>query len=315
MYRRIYLFTICSLLVCISCKNKDADRKETASLPSLTVGVMSSMDYLPLAVAEREGYFKAEGLDLKIQPFFAANDRDAAFQSGNVDGVVIDYTGAILQKAGGVDLKLVSKCDAPFYIVAGKNSGINSLAELKGKQVAVSQNTVIDYCVDMALKSVNLTSGDIKKIEINKIPLRFEMLVNNKVDATGLPNPFALMAQAEGGKILVGNDSLKFSITGIMFKQEAIDKKSESIKKMYIAYNKGVDYIKSHTVNDIADILKKDLRFPDAIIAHTSLPDYTHAKAPSDIDIQMVSRWLANRGLIKAGFDQSSLVDRQILGN
>ncbi len=119
-------------------------------------------------------------------------------------------------------MKLVSKCDAPFYIIAAKESGINDLSGLKGKQVAVSQNTVIDYCVDMALKSVNLTEKDIRKVEINKIPIRYEMLVNNKTDATGLPNPLALRAEKEGCKILTSNDDLKFAITGIMFKEEAI---------------------------------------------------------------------------------------------
>lgn len=274
---------------------------------------MTSMDYLPLAVAEREGYFKEVGVDIKLQPFFSANERDAAFQSGNVDGVVIDYTGAILQKSGGIPLKLVSKCDAPFYIVASKNSGINTVEDIKNKQVAISQNTVIDYCVDMALASVGLTDKDIKKVEINKIPLRYEMIVSNKTDATGLPNPFALMAEKEGGKIIISNDSLKFAITGIMFKEDAIATKSESIKKMYIAYNKGVDYLKSHTITDIADILKKGLRFPEDIIPSTQLPNYTHATAPSEADIQQVADWLVGRKLISSDFDKKTLIADQLL--
>lgn len=305
------LLTIC-LIVGASCKNNNQQKQNTIT-PPLTIGVMPSMDYLPLVVAQREGYFEQEGIDITLQTFFSANERDAAFQSGNVDGVVIDYTGAVLQRSGGLALKLVSKCDAPFYIVSSKNSGINNVADLKGKQVAVSQNTVIDYCIDMALKSANMNSDDIKKIEINKIPIRYEMLVNNKIDATGLPNPFALMAENEGGKILIGNDSLKFAITGIMFKEESINTKQESIRKMYRAYNKGVDYLKSHTVTDIADILKKDLRFPDAVLSKVVIPEYTHATVPSDADIQQVVDWLAERGLVKPDFNKSDLIERNII--
>ncbi|NDW09568.1 ABC transporter substrate-binding protein [Dysgonomonas sp. 520] len=309
MRKLIFIFLLGALFV-QSCKNNTA--KDSTS-QSVSIGVMSSMDYLPLAIAEREGYFKEEGIDVKIEKFYSANERDAAFQSGNIDGTVIDYTGAVLQKAGGIPLKLVSKCDAPFYIVASKESGINDLSGLRGKQVAVSQNTVIDYCVDMALKSVGLTGKDIKKVEINKIPVRYEMLVNNKIDATGLPNPIALKAENEGGKILVSNDSLKFAITGIMFKEEALTDKAESIKKMYKAYNKGVDYILAHNVNDYADILKKDLGFTDDILPRLQMPVYTKAVMPSDQDIQSVVDWLVDRGLVKPDFDKSLLIDNQIL--
>lgn len=301
-----YIPLILVLLLLFSGCNDKKLQNETLSL-----GVMSSMDYLPLAVAQREGYFEKEGLNIKIQKFYSANERDAAFQSGNVDGVVIDYTGAVLQKAGGIDLKLTSKCDAPFYVVA--NNSIDSLPQLKSKKVAVSQNTVIDYCVDMALKSVGLTASDIDKVEINKIPLRFEMLQNNKIDATGLPNPFALMAEKEGSKIISSNAKLGLSITGIIFSGKAIESKSDMISKMYSAYNQGVDYLKTHPIEDVKDILIKDLGFREDIIANTILPDYTKAAMPTDKDIQSVIDWLSERKLIDASFDKNPLLDNQFI--
>lgn len=301
-----YISFVFALLFLFSgCSDKKSQNE------TLNLGVMSSMDYLPLAVAQREGYFEKEELNIKIQKFYSANERDAAFQSGNVDGVVIDYTGAILQKAGGVNLKLTSKCDAPFYVVT--NASIDSLSQLKGKKVAVSQNTVIDYCVDMALKSAGLTASDIEKIEINKIPLRFEMLQNNKIDATGLPNPFALMAEKEGSKIISSNAELGLSITGIIFSGKAIESKPEMISKMYSAYNQGVEYLKSHPIEDIKDILIKDLGFREDIVTNTILPDYTKAEIPTDKDIQSVIDWLAKRNIIEASFDKNSILDNQFI--
>ncbi len=96
-----FISILCTIVLLTSCAGKTSDNKQDAkeNNQQLTIGVMSSMDYLPLAVAEREGYFKQEGIDVKIEKFYSANERDAAFQSGNIDGTVIDYTGAILQKA------------------------------------------------------------------------------------------------------------------------------------------------------------------------------------------------------------------------
>ncbi|MFV0536497.1 MAG: ABC transporter substrate-binding protein [Dysgonomonas sp.] len=311
--RYITIFTVLSAIILLSScsSNKKQDSKE---IPAITIGVMPSMDYLPLAVAQREGYFDKQGVKVNIEKFLSANQRDIAFQSGTVDGGVTDYTSAALLKAGGFDMKLTSKCQAPFYIVASAQSSVNSLSELKGKKVAVSQNTVIDFCVDMALASVGLSPSDVEKIEINKIPDRFEMLRNNKIDATGLPNPFALIAASEGGKLLVSMDSLKYTVTGIVFSQSVIEAKSDAIKRMYAAYNDGVVYLNSHTVADIKDILVKDLKFPEPVAERVTLPKYINAQPVliNDKDIQAVITWLSDKKLLNESFKVEDLINNQL---
>ena len=311
--RYITIFAVLSAIILFSACSSNK-KQESKEVPAITIGVMPSMDYLPLAVAQREGYFEKHEVKVNIEKFLSANQRDIAFQSGTVDGGVTDYTSAALLKAGGFDMKLTSKCQAPFYIVASAQSGINNLSELKGKKIAVSQNTVIDFCVDMALTNAGLTANDVEKIEINKIPDRFEMLRNNKIDATGLPNPFALIAASEGGKLLVSMDSLKYTVTGIVFSQSAMDTKGEAIKKMYAAYNDGVAYLNSHTVADVKDILVKDLKFPEPVAEKVTLPKYTNAQPVlvNDKDIQAVITWLSDKKLINDSFKVEDLINDQL---
>lgn len=305
----IVLALIGLILLLPACSGEE----DKAASNELIVGVMPSMDYLPLAVALRENYFETLGLNLKIIKFYSANERDAAFQSGNVDGVVIDYTGAVLQKNGGVDLALTSRCDAPFYVMAGPQSGIDSLSGLKGASIAVSQNTVIDYCVDMALNSVGLGAGDVEKVEINKIPVRFEMLMGGKIDATGLPNPLADLARAGGGKVLGSNADLGLSITGIMFSGKAMREKGELIKKMYRGYDHGVDYLADHGAKDVEDILVNDMAFKPEIVPQTTLPQYGRTAVPPAEHLQSVTDWLAGRGLVDQNLDVKSLVNTDFL--
>lgn len=302
-------FILLGIIILISSCSSNKKKEE-----SITFGVMSSMDYLPLAVAEREGYFTKHGIIVKIQKFLSANERDAAIQSGVVDGTVTDYTSAALVNAAGFKLKLTSKCQAPFYIVAGSESGVNNLSELKGKKIAVSQNTVIDFCVDMALQSVGLNQNDVQKIEVNKIPLRLEMMRNNKIDATGLPNPFALIAKNDNCKLIASMDSLGYTVTGMAFTEKAIENKSENIKKMYAAYNDGAEYLRTHSIEDIRDILTKDLGFPQALIEQVKIPAYTEAKplTISDSDLQAVIKWLTDRKLIDNSFNINELIDSNL---
>ena len=309
-YILFILLSVFALLSCNSGKKQNVEEVET-----LTIGVMPSMDYLPLAVAQREGYFEKHGVDIKLQKFVSANERDMAFQSAVVDGGVTDYTSAALLTNGGFDMKLTSKCQAPFYIVASKESGITDLQQLKGKRIAVSQNTVIDFCVDMALANVGLSDKDVEKIEINKIPARFEMLRNGKIDATGLPNPFALIAQGDGCRQLVSMDSLGYTVTGLVFSQKTIDEKADAIRKMYAAYNDGVAYLNSHSVADISDILVKEMNFPEAVVSQVNLPQYHNAEAvaSTDKDITAMVGWLSAKKLLKTDFDASKLVDDTLI--
>jgi NitT/TauT family transport system substrate-binding protein len=296
------------LLLILSCA-----RRQRAD--SLVLGVMPSMDYLPLAVAVEKGYAAELGLELTIRKFYSAGERDAAFQSGVIDGTVIDYTGAILQSAGGIDLKLISACDAPFYIVAGKNSGITALSELKGKKIAVSQNTVIDYCVDRALAYAGLSPSDAEKAEVGRIPLRFELLQNGKIDATGLPEPFASKAENAGGIILTSNAELGFAITGIMFTGKAVKEKRKLIQLMYKAYDMGAEYIRTHGAEDIRDVLIKEMGFAEDDLKDVLIPVVSDAKRPSPKDLADVYEWLVSRGAVDGGFDPGVLLDAELLGD
>jgi NitT/TauT family transport system substrate-binding protein len=271
------------------------------------------MDYLPLAVALQEGYTETLGLNLEIRQFYAATERDAAFQSANVDGTVIDYTGALLQKAGGIDLKLASRCSAPFYIIAGKNSGVKTLRDLKGKKVSVSQNTVIDFCVDMALGSAGLSGTDVEKIEINRIPVRFEMLSSGSIDATALPDPLATSALMSGHTLLTTNIEQGFAITGIMFTGEAAANKKDLIRKMYQAWDMGVDYINSHGPEDMAPILIESFGFTQESAQYATLNIYTKAAPPDMADINLTANWLRERGLTDNNFDPASAVDTELV--
>ncbi len=308
MMKKQLLFLLVIISILSSCK-QSAPKEE---IGILTVGAMSSLDFVPIAVAKKMHFFEQNGVNVTIEKFYSANERDAAFQSGSIDGTVIDYTGAILQAAGGVQLQLTSACNAPFAIVAAPGSDIKTMNDLKGKKIAVSRNTVIDFCIDMALKSTNLTETDIEKVEINKIPLRLEMLMKGEIQATALPDPFLTIALSKGCPVLENMQNLGYQVTGIMFGKKAIEEKSKEIQAFYTAYNQGVDYIKTHSVDDIKELLINEVGFPEELLSQVKLPEYTHAQLPTDKDIQTTVDWLKQKNLIPADYSPK-ILDSQFI--
>lgn len=282
--------------------------KTTISESHLNIGVMSSMDYFPLAVAQDNGLFEQEGVKVTIHKFYSANERDAAFQSGSLDGTILDYTGAAIQRSGGVELKVVSQCDGAFVLVAGKDSNINNIKDLNGKRLAVSRNTIIDFCTDLVLQEANLTPNDVDKVEINKIPLRLEMLRNGKVDATMLPDPFATIALQDNNINIVDIQEMDVHITGIAFHEEMIEQKKKAIESFYRAYNEAVAFINSQSASHFYPLLISEIGVPADIVSKIKLPNYSPAQVPEDADLKKVEQWLKSKSLVTSDFEINSLI-------
>ncbi|MDR0371049.1 MAG: ABC transporter substrate-binding protein [Prevotellaceae bacterium] len=299
------LFFVLSVFVIVfsACGDRQAQS-------GLTIGVMSSTDLLPYAIARKKGFFDRHGVNVTIQKFYSANDRDAAFQSNSIDGTIIDLTGAIIQQANGIDLVVTSKEYGVFHILTNDTT-IHSMSGLKGKELASSKNTVIDFVIDMALKSEGLSAKDIHRQEVNKIPVRLEMLRNHKTAATGLPEPFISIALKDGMRSIATVEELGYNVTCMVFHRNIANKKESQLKAMYAAYNEAVDYIRTHDRSDFYDILIEDLGTPEDLTEKILLPDYQKYSLPTEKDTEAVIKWLREAGLIPANYTAAQL-NRQL---
>lgn len=305
------LLLLASLL--LACTNKGNKASDSDNNTQLNIGVMSSMDYFPIAVAKEKGFFEQEGVSVTINKFYSANERDAAFQSRNLDGTILDYTGAAIQRAGGIDLKLTSQCNGSFVLVAAKESEINSVYDLKGKRLAVSRNTVIDFCTDWVLQEANIALSDVNKVEINKIPLRLEMLRNGRIDATMLPDPFVTIALEGGNRKVIDIKDMDLRVTGIVFHDDVIAEKEAAIKSFYRAYNLAIELINTQPSSSFEDLLIAEIGVPAELVSKIELPTFTKAQLPQEKDLQKVELWLKEKELVTADFDISTLIAATLL--
>jgi NitT/TauT family transport system substrate-binding protein len=86
--------------------------------PKLQIGVggKSLFYYLPLTIAERQGYFKAEGLDVEVLDFPGGAKALQALIGGSVDVVSGAYEHTISQQAKGQNIEAL--------FLQGKYAGI-----------------------------------------------------------------------------------------------------------------------------------------------------------------------------------------------
>jgi NitT/TauT family transport system substrate-binding protein len=308
----IVFLLICVMTVvlgaCANSKKEDAAPK-SGQLQNITIGLMPDVDSIPFIIAQEKGYFKEEGVAVTLKPFKSAVERDSALQSGNLDGAISDMLAEAFAKDGGFDTVITSLSSGSYKLVVNKDEGITSIKELKGKEVAISKNTIIEYVTDKVMLERGLTPGDINKVVIPQIPTRLEMLQNSKIAAATLPEPMASIAVGNGGKILNSSDQLGINPGVLLFTSKAVNGKEKEIQAMYRAYNKAVAYLSQEPIENYIDLLIAKGGFPEAVKGTLVLPHYKKAAAPSVKDIEDCMQWLQARQLTQKAYSYKELVD------
>ena len=316
MKKNIALLTIVLMLLvlagCASEKKENTAQKQ-GQLQNITIGLMPDVDSIPFIIAQEKGYFKEEGITVTLKPFKSAMERDSALQSGNLDGAISDVLAEAFSKAGGFDTVITALTNGNYKLVANKSETASSIQALKGKDVAVSKNTIIDYVTDKIAAEGGLAANDINKTVIPQIPARLEMLQNNKIAAATLPDPLATVAVKNGGKIISTSEQLGINPGVMLFTSKAVNEKEKEIQAMYRAYNKAVDYLAREPMDSYIDMVIEKAGFPKDVKGALILPKYKKATAPQQKDVDDVIAWMQARQLIQQKYQYTDLVDTRFV--
>ena len=306
----VYLLIVISTISLIGCS-----KQQPATVPAktITIGIMPDVESIPFIIADKNGYFTKEGVQVKIVPFKSAKDRDSALQSGQLDGVITDILAVVFANEGGINLKICSKNDGNIELMAGKVSGINSIADLKGKQIGLSTNTIMEYTTDRMLEAGQVKPEEVKKAAIPQMPTRLEMLQGAKVDAAILPEPLAGLAVKNGARVLNSTDSMKNKAGAIAFTAQSLQDNPAEIKAVFKAYNDAVDYMQKEPLANYVDYIIQTQGFPAEIKDSFKLPQYSKAELPNEAIFNDVVKWLKDKNLIKGSYEYKALVDDQVL--
>lgn len=310
MKKLLFLISVLVMIVfsaagCGNTADKTAGNKE---LQEINIGLMPDIDSVPVIMAQEKGYFAEEGLKVNIQQFKSAMDRDAALQSGNLDGAISDMLAVAFAKSGGFDVKVTAFTNGSYKLIAGKDAEVNSVHDLIGKDVAISKNTIIEYVTDQITAANNMPENSLNKVVIPQIPTRLEMLQNGKLAAATLPEPMGSIAIYNGCKYITGSDELGINPGVMMFTSKAVESKKTELQAFYRAYNKAVAYLNDTDKAQYMDIVIEKSGFPAAAKDALVLPKYRLAGLPKQQDVTDCLTWMNQKNLIKQNYTYDDIV-------
>ena len=160
---------------------------------------------LPVAVAEREGLFRREGLDFRVViPLPGGADRMiAALHDDTVDVTHVATPFLVRAALAGSDaVAIAAEFNNPIYTLVARPE-IGRIADLKGKLVGLADpagSITISMRKLLALHGVR--ESDIRVKTIEGTPARLNCLRRGECAAVPLGQPQDLVAQSEGYRML-----------------------------------------------------------------------------------------------------------------
>ena len=112
--------------------------------------------------------FAPAGTTIEVIPFESPSDGKDAVVSGSVDFGTFGIAAAILAAAVRQPLVVIgSSCNKGMAIVAGKNSGIDKLSDLKGKRVAILPGSTQEAFMLGRLQMEGMTIHDLTPVRVS----------------------------------------------------------------------------------------------------------------------------------------------------
>jgi len=221
------------------------------------VGLLPFSEALPVVIADHEGFFKAEGLEVEITKFQSGALAVPVLQSGHID-IAMSNTVATLQAiAQGLDAVVLAPAavvrsappDTTTAIVVRKGA-IKSFKDLEGKRIAVNVINSTAWLHTVAV--LELHGVDHTKVRFAEVPFpqMNDPLLNGQLDATTQVEPFRSALMATGKAEIISWPYIETApntdITQFLALTSWVEKNPDAAVKFARAVIKGAQFAKSN---------------------------------------------------------------------
>jgi ABC-type nitrate/sulfonate/bicarbonate transport system substrate-binding protein len=252
-------------------------------LPSVTITAM------PFFVAKEHGFFQQEGLsaEMVVMP---ASLNIKVLLAGEIQ-YAATIGSAVAAAIRGINVRTVMLfVDRPLQDLVGA-PGINSIADLKGKTLALSSRGGLqDIIMRRILTHAKIDHNQVTTITIAGQTALIVALKTNSVAAALLNPPYNFLAYREGLKNLgFSGDFVKLPSTGLATLGETLERSPDQVRRMTRALARARTFAKDNKAK-IFPTLKRALRISDDDLLSKIYDQHKQVEtADGRIDAQLIT--------------------------
>jgi NitT/TauT family transport system substrate-binding protein len=218
---------------------------QTAGLTAFYTAPVVSM--APMWIAKEAGFFKKQGLDVKLVFIASGPLGTTSILSGDVDVGIIGGFAPIRAIAGGAkNLVMIGQSKNRMTgAIVGKKE-IASIQDLKGKRLGIDRiGSNPDMFTQASLARFNIDPlKDLNYVQLGSIGQGIPALKAGTIDALTTSAPHDLFAQRLGYKVILDITALKipFASTVLLSARNTVERKQADLTKFMRAYAESMHY-------------------------------------------------------------------------
>jgi NitT/TauT family transport system substrate-binding protein len=223
----------------------------------LTIGYSAWPGWFPLAVADEEGIFEKNGLDVDLKYFTDYTASLDALSANQLDVNAQTLNDTIFAVAAGSKQKVV---------VVGDNStgndavicdeSVKDCKELEGKSIGAEEGVVDHFLLLQGLAEDGMTQDDIDFSGI-KTDAAAASFASGKFDCVAVFAPFTLQAlERDGSHVVLSSKDLPGVIPDHLVASEDAAKDPEAMQKLVDAWYETLDWIDANP-DEATEIMAK----------------------------------------------------------
>ena len=296
LHRTLGRITAPVLAACLlaACGGGDDETSADQALSSdnpvpITVGALPVADMAGLYLADQEGYFAEEGLEVTIQTVPGGAAGVPAMVAGDLQFSTTTWPSLILAKSEGLDLMMVQEN-------SGNAPGVNAIltaagapyqdgADLEGQTIAVNLlGGVTEIQVRDCLKSAGLEPGEYSLAEI-PFPDQVAAIESGQIQAGLVAEPFVTISKDQGARVIIDtpvcNEGMKtFPVLGWATTAEYADENPQVTAAFQRAVERGMELAESDP-ETVSEIVQTFTALSPELATRMTQPGWLEDRAPS----------------------------------
>ena len=269
------LVIILAVLAVLSATGVSCEGDYSGPLESISIGRTTSEVNSLILIAEDQGYFVSNGLDVAHRIYASGVAAVGGMLNREVDlatGSEFAFAGGVLSGENIRTIGVISRSSVE-YLVGRTDSGINDVADLKGKRIGVPLKSRPEFSLDrfLLLRGINSSEVTLVNVPVNQ---SVDALVNREVDAVTAWQPYIDRIRDRMGNALIvwKTQEEQPSYSLVMCTAQWTADNPELVKRFLESLVQAESYVMNHPGSAKA-IIQEKLNYDDAYM-DSVWPDY-----------------------------------------
>ena len=266
--RRTFL-TVATMLALSACGGTSTASPSPSAAPvslKIMVGGMAKQIYLPNMLAKQLGYFQQYNIDVTLIDEASGQDTEEEVVAGNVDAGSGAYNHTIQLQPKGKFIETICQfgiAPGEAEVVSSKATGITSAADLKGKNLGITELGSGTHTLTMALLGkAGLTPDQVHFVPVGAGDTFIAALKQGSIVAGMTTEPtITRVVQGGDGRVLISlltpDDTRaalggNYPFIGIFAKNDWVNGHKDVAQRLVNVYVKTLQWMKAHSADEIA---------------------------------------------------------------